>query len=689
MQHLPNHFLLRLLFLAASLGLSLAVSAQDSVEKASDDETVDELEVWGRAIDLVGAADSASQGIVGYDDLSTRPILRVGELVEVVPGLIATQHSGGGKANQYFLRGINLDHGTDFSILFEGMPVNMRSHAHGQGYLDMNFIIPELVKTIEYRKGTFTFDTGDFSAAGSTRFTTYDSLDQGFAEAIWGSENFSRLVAGNSWDTAGGTLLLAGELQLSDGPWENEEDTKKLNLFAKYSAEMLGGNAMLMATHYSNDWHATDQIPLREVEAGRMSRFGFIDPSVGGETYRSNIIARLVYDKTSYQLFASRYGMNLFGNPTYFLNDPINGDQIEQEDERKIFGGRVDHVRDQTWGDKRVVLSIGADTRYDVISKLNLFNTSSRERLGFVRNDKVDELSVGGYVDAEINWTNKLRTTVGFRADYYRWDVKAARSENSGNGSDSIVVPRFGIAYNLNDQWEFYANYGGGFHSNDVRAAELSVDPVTGDPADSFEAIVESTGYEAGFRAEISNTLNFTATYFVMELDSELIFVGDAGTTEPNDATERNGVEAAIFWQPTKWLTLDATAAKTDAKFKDAPSDANSIPDAHDTIAGFGATAILDNGLEASLRVRHFGDAPLIEDESVQKQATTLTNFGVSYPVGNLVVGVDVLNVFDVEHNDIEYWYESRVQDEPAGVEDFHFHPVESREIRVNLRYRF
>lgn len=655
----------------------------------TEKDALEEVEVWGRATDLVGAADSASQGIVGYDDLSTRPILRVGELVEIVPGLIATQHSGGGKANQYFLRGINLDHGTDFSILFEGMPANMRSHAHGQGYLDMNFIIPELVETIEYRKGTFTFDVGDFSAAGSARFKTYDSLDRGFVEVIWGSHDFNRLVAADSWDTENGTLLLAGELQLSDGPWENAEDMERANLYAKYTTELAGGDAMIMATHYQNDWNATDQIPLREVEAGRLGRFGFIDPSVGGETYRSNLIGRIAFDQTSYQIFASRYGLNLFGNPTYFLNDPVNGDQIEQEDERLVFGGRVDHHQDLTLGARAVVLSVGIDTRYDVISELNLFNTNNRQRLGFVRNDEVDEFSIGGYVDAEITWNERWRTTIGFRADWYSWDVTATIPENSGSGNDSIVVPRLGFAYRPNEQWELYANYGGGFHSNDVRAAELSIDPATGDPAESFDAIVESTGYEAGFRVEVSDRLNFTATYFFMELDSELIFVGDAGTTEPNEGTEREGIEVAAFWQPIDWLTLDATAAKTDAKFKNAPSDANSIPDAHDSIAGFGATAIFDNGFEASLRVRYFGDAPLVEDDSFRKDSTTLTNLGLSYPVGDWVLGLDVLNLFDAEDNDIEYWYESRLETEPAGVEDYHFHPVESREFRVNLRYRF
>ena len=253
-------------------------------------------------------------------------MLRVGELVEVIPGMIATQHSGGGKANQYFLRGINLDHGTDFSIHFDNMPVNFRSHAHGQGYLDMNFIIPELVQTIAYRKGTHAADVGDFSAASSSKFETYDRLDRGFAQLTWGSNDYLRAVGADSWDTANGTWLAGAELQFSDGPWENPEDTHRYNGLLKYSTELGGHPAEIMATYYSNDWNATDQIPLRAVQNGDFGRFGFVDPSVGGinETLQSDRESRDgVHQLTT--LFASDYGLNLYGNPTYFLNDPVNG----------------------------------------------------------------------------------------------------------------------------------------------------------------------------------------------------------------------------------------------------------------------------------------------------------------------------------------------------------------------------
>lgn len=692
LQFLCSRAALTLLTVTLALGLvdARAQAAAESADGSAAAAETEEILVWGRAIDLVGAADSASEGIVGFDDLSTRPLLRVGELVEVIPGMIASQHAGGGKANQYFLRGMNLDHGTDFSIQFEGMPVNFRTHAHGQGYLDMNFIIPELVRTIEYRKGTYHADVGDFSAASSSKFDTYDRLQRGMLQATIGTQHYVRLLAANSWDVnSTGSLLLAGEVRRSDGPWLNPEGVKLFNGFAKYTNEHRGMASELIGTLYRNSWNATDQIPQRSVDPGELDRFGFIDPSVGGATARLNLIASLKGESTYYQAFVTRYTLNLFGNPTYFLNDPIHGDQIEQEDARWVFGGRADNDRSLQWGGRDVVVKIGGDTRYDRVGKVNLFATNNRARMSSVRIDSVNEFSFGAYAEAELSWSERLRTTIGLRGDFYSWTVDALRAENSGSGSDIVVNPKFGIAYNINNAWEIYANYGGGFHSNDVRAAELSVDPLTGDPAEPFDGLVDARGAETGFRAVLSDRLNFSATLFYLELDSELTFVGDAGTTEPNDATERTGVEAAVFWHATDKLVLDASAAKTKARFKYAPDGRDRIPDAQETIAGFGATLTLDNGLIGSLRARHFGDAPLTEDNSVRKSGATLVNLGTSYSLGNFVLGLDVLNVLDVASNDIEYFYESRLRNEPAGVADIHFHPVEKREFRFKIKYLF
>lgn len=658
----------------------------NDIEQKSEPDLREEILVWGRATELVGVANSASDGIVGYGDLLTRPILRVGEMVEVIPGMIATQHSGGGKANQYFLRGINLDHGTDFSILFEGMPVNMRTHAHGQGYLDMNFIIPELIESIQYRKGTHSPDSGDFSAAGSSLFNTYDRLDAGFTEITIGSEDFYRVVAANSWTQEYGDLLLGTEVRRSDGPWENPEEIRLFNGLAKLTGSFDDLDVRLIATYYRNDWNATDQIPRRAVDAGVLPRFGFIDPSVGGKTHRFNLIGQLANDSTTWQAFASQYTLDLYSNPTYFLGDPVNGDQIEQQDDRWIFGGRVEHLSELHSFKRPAALRFGADLRFDAVNDVNLNSTAFRQRLVTIRNDKVKELSVGAYLSLEYEWTEKLRTVAGLRADRFDWDVMAEASENSGSGSDSIVTPKFSLVYAISDDFEIYANYGAGFHSNDARTAETRVDPLTGQLTEPFDVISEATGFEAGFRAHPSDRFNVSATLFFLELESELIFVGDAGTTEPNDATERVGVELALFWRPTDWIVVDLSAAKTDAKFRDLPAGADSIPNATDFIAAAGAAISLDSGLVSSIRLRHFGGAPLVEDSSVRKKSTTLVNAGLSYSFGDWQLGLDVMNVFDTEANDIEYLYESRLFDEMAAVEDRHFHPVQPRELRLRVR---
>ena len=675
--------------------LVIATCISVSAESTGDEPPVEEILTWGRAIDLIGDADSASEGIVGYADFSTRPMLRVGELTEVVPGMIATQHSGGGKANQYFLRGINLDHGTDFSIDFNGMPANMRTHAHGQGYLDINFVIPELVETISYKKGTYYPDIGDFSAAASTKFKTYDRLENGFVNITFGEGNHQRLVSANSLQIADSDLLLGAEVEFRDGPWENAEAIKKYNLLGKYSG-LINSNqpASLILTAYSNSWYATDQIPERAIASGELGLFGFVDPSVGGQTKRVNLIGQWQLDDarfgvTEFSAYASYYELNLFGNGTYYLIDAINGDQIEQEDQRSIFGGSSHNTQQLDIAGLETTLKVGGDFRFDHITKLNLYSTSQRQRLSAVREDQVDELSIAAFMDMETQWSDKLRTNIGVRGDFYNWDVKALRAKNSGSGSDFLLTPKLGIAYEISQSLEVYVNYGKGFHSNDVRAVELSIDPTTGDAADPFDAIIKAVGYEAGFRTEVREHFNFSVSLFYLELDSELVFVGDAGTTEPNDGSERFGVEATLFWQPIDTLTLDLSIAKTEAKFKNLPKEANNIPDAHDTIGSAGITYVSPKKLVASVRVRYFGDAPLTEDGAVEKAATTLVNVGLSYPFGNFDLGIDLLNLLNSQGNDIEYFYESRLLSELTGAEDFHFHPVEPRQARVSIGYKF
>jgi len=650
---------------------------------------MEEIVVWGRASQLLGVADAASQGIVGYADFSTRPLMRVGELVEVVPGMIATQHSGSGKANQYFLRGMNLDHGSDFAAHFDGMPVNFRTHAHAQGYLDLNFVIPEIVERVEYRKGPHYADSGDFSLAGSASFKTYDRLERGFSELMLGTDQDIRLVGADSHDLTSGTLLYAGELQTRNGPWDLNEDLEKLNGLLKYSGTIGGVESHITATAYTAEWNSTDQIPLRAVESQQLNRFGFVDPDIGGESTRMSLAATLYLGATELVVYGSRYELNLLSNPTYFLGDPINGDEIEQEDRRTVLGAAVRHDWDVIFADRVIIPSVGAELRYDDVDELNLFNTVARERIGSVREDEAQELSIGIFGQVEVLWTERLRTTFGLRGDFYDFDVTAKNPVNSGSDSDSLIQPKLGLAYEIADDMEFYANYGTGFHSNDVRGVTIRVDPVTGDPAVPVDTLVEGEGYELGYRSEAWPGLKFSVAAFSLDLDSELLFIGDAGTTEPSDATRRRGIEMSAFWQANDNLVVDVTAAKTRGRFRNAPPGEDLIPDAHELVVGAGATWVYPGGLTASLRVRHFADAPLSEDGAIRKGDSTLVNLGVSYDFGNFEAGIDVLNVFDADDDDIAFFFESQLLGEPVPVEDIHFHPAESRAVRASLRWRF
>jgi len=663
-----------------------AIAAPSAYSQAT---TIEEVVVWGRAEQLIGRAASASQGVVGYDDFSTRPLARVGELVEVVPGMIATQHSGPGKANQYFLRGFNLDHGSDFSTHFDGMPVNFRTHAHAQGYMDLNFIIPEIIERVDFQKGPYFADTGDFSLAGSNSFKTYDTLDRGFTEVTLGSGEEIRLVTANSFQLGSGDVLYALEHQQTNGQFDLDQDVRKYNGLIKYTGLLGNVPSRLTFTAYDSQWTSTNQVPQRAVDSGLIDRFGYIDPDLGGESSRYSLSANFELNNWELGLYASSYYMSLINNPTYLLNDPLNGDEFEQEDDRWLVGGTLRNEVDLHFFGYQMTRTIGGDFRYDDINDLNLFNTVGTRRTGNIRHDQVEEFSVGAFVEWELLLTEKLRTSLGIRADYFDFEVHAQRPANSGSDSDAFWQPNLGLAYTLSDNIELYANYGKGFHSNDVRAAVTTIDPVSGDPADAQDVLVEGEGSELGIRYDNLRGFNIAMALFELEVDSELVFVGDAGTTEPSDPTRRKGIEVNAFWQLTNTLVWDFSAAKSTGYFKGLPSSTNSIPDAHEEVLGTGLTYVGNNGITTSLRLRHFGDAALIEDESVLKDSSTIVNFGTSYAFGKWELGLDVLNLFDADDDDIAYFFESQLPGELTPVADIHFHPSNPRTFRALVKYNF
>lgn len=676
--------------LVCILKLSTAAHANSPVEITSKELSDDEIVVHGRSLDLIGNAKAASEGVVGYLDFEDRPLSRVGELVEVIPGVVATQHSGEGKANQYFLRGFNLDHGTDFSASIDGMPINLRSHGHGQGYLDINFIIPEIVQRVDFRKGPYRASNGDFSSAGSASYITYDSLEDNFVELSIGEFDYLRVVGAGSFELSEKTsLLLAGEANRFDGPWELEQNLEKFNGFAKLSHDRGPWQLESSILLYQSEWTATDQVPLRAVESGPIDRFGFIDPDLGGEISRMGLTGAALYNhddeaQTQVNAYAVNSDFNLFSNFTYFLNNPLRGDEFEQVDKRNLFGAHLTHLRDLS---SSLNIRLGAETRFDDISDLGLFNTESRQRLSTVRQDRVEEFSLSLWGEAEYTLTDTLRANLGLRSDYFDAEVKSLSDErNSGKANDSLLSPSAGLAWQVSSGVELYANYGRGFHSNDARGATITIDPVSRLPVERVPLLVKSEGAELGARLE-RGPIHASIAFFTLNLDSELVFVGDAGATEANDASTRVGVETSLFWKPNDWLTADLSGAYTDAEF-DIKDSANEIPGAVKAVIGGGLTARLDP-LIISGRLRHFGEAPLIEDGSAESRPTTVVNLSGSYDWRDIRLSIEALNVLDAKDSDITYFFESQLPGETVPFEDIHFHPVQPCQIRLSARYNF
>ena len=665
----------------------MAAAAPALAQQVASNEPLEEIHVYGRGLEQIGQTQAASEGTVGYDDLQNRPILRIGELAESVPGLIATQHSGGGKANQYFLRGFNLDHGTDFSVSWDGMPVNIRSHAHGQGYLDLNFMIPEFIERIDYSKGVYRADVGDFSAAGSARFKTYDSLERSFVTAEIGEDDYRRAVAGLSQEiNEDTTLLLGGAYTHDDGPWELPEDLDRYKGFAKITHEGDEFTTRVSLFGFRSTWNGTDQIPLRAVESGQVGRFGYIDDDSGGRTWRYGLAVSAESDDMHLEAYASRYALNLFSDATYFLDDPVNGDAIEQADRRWVFGAKASKDWDTRIGDMPTTITAGLDLRGDVAGQVALFHVADRERFATVRDDDLQEYSFEPWVEAETHLTDTLRLVLGLRESYYTGSVDSLLAANSGSHSDSLLQPKMSLAWLVSDSVELYASAGRGFHSNAIQGTVTREDPVSGEPAEAVPFLVKGDGAEAGARFDPLPGLKATVSAFVLDLGSELIFVGDAGTSEPSSGTRRYGVEGTVFYTLNDWLTVDAETALTHARFKNEVD--NYVPQSIPFMLAGGATFNF-HPVHAALRLRHFSSTPLIEDNSVRSEATTMVNGSVSYEFGPATATLSVFNIFDAKDADIQYYYASQMAGEPDPVEDIMFHPALPREFRFSIRVDF
>jgi len=677
------------LALAISLASNLLISANAQaagINSSTDITELSNITISGSA--QMGDAVSASMGTVVAEQIEQRPISRAGEILETVPGLIVTQHSGEGKANQYFLRGFNLDHGTDMATFMDGMPINNRTHAHGQGYTDINFIIPEMIESLDYSKGPYYGKEGDFANAGAVRMHSKSTMDDTLIKIGFGQFGYQRLLlAGGANDifSDGDSFVAALDTTRYDGPWDVAQEQEKYSAMAKYTFgdAVNGGNISFMG--FDNTWIATDQIPQRYIDNGG-DRYDSLDDTVGGDTHRYSVNYEGWHDVTGRTLqsnvYVIDYGLELFANHTY-ATDPINGDQIRQYDERKIIGGSLlFDVLPTDSGEWQ----LGVDVRHDHIGDVSLSATTKRETREVLIRHKVEETGLGLFLQNNHRWTDNFRTQIGARFDYLQADVENRLTGEKNDASDAMVSPKINAIYSTSDTTHWFANYGQGYHSNDARGFSEG-SHASDEKADVF---ARSEGADIGVQTQLTDTLQLAASLWWLTLESELIFVGDNGETEASDKSERKGVEGSIFWQPQSWLIIDSDIAFSQARLQPKGQGEQYIPGAIERVFSLGISVHDFGQWDAGLRLRHFGDFALNEDNSERADAVTMLNAQLGYDFSQrLSASFDVINLTNEEGNDITYLYESRLPGESDDVEDVHLHPTEPRMVRGSIAYRF
>ena len=707
------------------------------------------VNVQGREDDLVGLAQSATQGTVGAKQIADRPILRSGEVLETVPGLIITQHAGGGKANQYFLRGFNLDHGTDFAVFLDDMPLNLPSHAHGEGYSDMNAVIPEFVQRVNFEKGPYYGDVGNFGSAGSAHLEFFKSLPENFFQVEGGMYGYARGVFGVSKEIGEGNLLFGGEAYYDNGPWTHPDGFAKFNGLLTYSRGDDANGFSITARGYHGKWRSSDQIPV--TASPLVGFFGSLNPTDGGNSQRYSLQAEWhrerAQSKTKITLYGFYYDLDLFSDFTYYLDDPIKGDQFEQQDRRWVVGLDAHHTIAAHWFGRNVENTFGLQVRNDWINN-GLYRAQNRVRTN--KNDinacnddpiaacdsnpnlvavlpaatdvnRFTDTMVGFYVENKIQWAEKLRSVLALRGDEAIYNVSNLTpsyvaselpdapvvnfaAANSGTATKFLPEPKLSLIFGPWAKTEFYVQGGFSFHSNDARGATQTVQPISPDnpfpmASSRIPALVPTKGAEVGVRTMAASHLQSTVSLWYLRSASELQQSGDTGGTVASASpSNRYGLEWANYYTPWEYWAFDFDMAASRAFFTDIdPDDAapNSpggkrVPEAVGLVISSGVTMHDYKRFSASLRLRYFGPRDLTSDEIYRSKATALLNAEVRYRITrNWSFAVEALNLLNRKDHDIDYAYTSRITPTADAAFTDVYHPVEPFQLRFGLRHTF
>jgi hypothetical protein len=677
------------------------------------------VNVQGREDDLIGIAESGTQGTVGATEIQDRPILRSGEVLETVPGLIITQHAGGGKANQYYLRGFNLDHGTDFAIFIDDMPLNLPSHAHGEGYSDMNIVIPEFVKRVNFEKGPYYANIGNYGSAGSAHVEYFRTLEKNFAKVEGGTYGYGRAVFGASHKLGPGSLLAGAEVYYDNGPWVHPDAFTKINGLLTYSQGDDANGASVTARGYHGRWHSSDQIPVSAVAL--VGLYGTLDPTDGGHSQRYSLQGEWhrqgANSASKIMAYGFYYDLDLFSDFTYFLVDPVRGDQFEQQDRRWVAGFDAHHTVFSQWAGRKVEYTVGLQLRNDWIHN-GLYATENRVPATRER-DRFTDTIVGFYAENKIQWVDKFRSVVALRGDDQKFIVTslaysaATNAANSGSASKFLPSPKLNLIFGPWANTEFYAQGGFSFHSNDGRGTTQTVEPISVDnpypntPSSKIPPLVQTKGGEIGARTVAVPHLQSTVSLWYLRSNSELQQSGDTGGTSASaQPSNRYGIEWANYYTPREHWAFDFDFANSRAQFTEidgddaAPNSAwgKHVPEAVGVVISSGITLHDYAGFSSSMRLRYFGPRDLTSDGIFRSNQTVMLNGEIGYQIRKKWrVSAEFLNMLDRDDSDIDYAYESRVTPgltsggTPIGAAAFTrvAHPVEPFQVRFGLARSF
>jgi len=635
---------------------------------------------------------AASSEMLRAIDFELRPKQSAQDMLRLVPGLVIAQHAGGGKAEQIYVRGFDADHGTDINLSVDGVPVNMVSHGHGQGYADLHFVIPEVVKGLEVYKGPYFAQLGDLATAGSVRLQTRESLDRNVVSLEGGKFGTYRTLAMLQLplESASISSYIAGEFFHTDGYFDSRIDLNRFNVFGKVVSRINDNQKLdFWGSAFSSKWNATGQIPIRAVEEGIIGRFGSIDPSEGGRTQRFNAnisyISTLENNSTLLtQAYFSRYLFRLFSNFTFFAVDSLNGDGIEQDDSRFIYGARAEYTTQHSLGSIPAIGLVGTSFRADDID-VQLYHQVKRQRIGTTADALINQKNLSFYGQEELHFSDVVKLQLGLRADIFFYDVEdkirdASHTSVSGSVNKSVVTPKANLVVSPSSELDVFFNFGGGFHSNDARA-------VASNKAE--RTLPRAWGAEVGFRLKPIERLTLSVAAWGLDLQNELVYVGDEGTTEANGPTRRIGIDIETRAQLLDWLYADVDMTFSRGRFKELPDGENFIPLAPTVTSSGGVTARHSSGMEGSVRLRHVSSRPANEDNSVVAQGYSVFDASIAYSFLNYRIQLTAENVFNTNWNEAQFDTESRLLNETEPVSELHFTPGTPLNVKMKVEYHF